>query len=422
MFFFQTMFQQVYNGITHSNTLNAVTTIAQGILLLCALFGVYEAYSRGGDARSLALVGVRFLFMGLVIAQYSTVFIAVNNAAANLANQISPNDVFATFRTEVGNWFGSLPAAGNWWKLVTGGAAALVSTIIQVIAVIVFPITMTLFSFFYSMYGAMLYVVGPLVLALYPAFGIGHLARTYMVNLLIWNCWGILYAIMSQLLSLMSAGSLTSIFNAGTFGGAFVGASQMLLLSLSAILLSLMIALIPFIAKRVVSGDVGSTMFAALAVATTATRAVGAGLSAMAGGFAGGGGPPPPNPPGPPGGGGGGASGAAASSSTAPTAPGASEGGSNGGVIAASSGSSSSPQGPASGRRQTGGGGGGGGGNPPPGRRNSGGYGSEGYPIGLGPRNVLQSGLYAMPAMVGWAVGRTARARSNRFNSSKEEA
>ena len=52
MFFFQTMFQQVYNGITHSNTLNAVTTIAQGILLLCALFGVYEAYSRGGDARS----------------------------------------------------------------------------------------------------------------------------------------------------------------------------------------------------------------------------------------------------------------------------------------------------------------------------------------------------------------------------------
>ena len=38
-------------------------------------------------------------------------------------------------------------------------------------------------AFFYSMYGAMLYVFGPLVLALYPAFGIGQLARTYMVNL-----------------------------------------------------------------------------------------------------------------------------------------------------------------------------------------------------------------------------------------------
>src|SRR6516225_8207934 len=322
MFFFQTMFQQVYNGITHSNTLNAVTTIAQGILLLCALFGVYEAYSRGGDARSLALVGVRFLFMGLVIAQYSTVFIAVNNAAANLANQISPNDVFATFRTEVGNWFGSLPAAGNWWKLVTGGTAAFVSTIIQVIAVIVFPITMTLFSFFYSMYGAMLYVVGPLVLALYPAFGIGQFARTYMVNLLIWNAWGILYAVMSQLLSLMSAGSLQSIFSSGTFGGFFVGASQQLLISLSAILLSLMIALIPFIAKRVVSGDVGSTMMTVIGAATTAMAAVGAGMAAMGGAMAGGGGPPPPDPPGGGGGGGGGGAagggtgGAAASSST----------------------------------------------------------------------------------------------------------
>jgi len=268
----------------------------------------------------------------------------------------------------------------------------------------------------------MLYVVGPLVLALYPAFGIGQIARTYMVNFLIWNAWGILYAVISQMLTLLSAGSLSSILSQGSVGGLFSGASAALLISLTSILFSLMIALIPFIAKRVVSGDVGSTMLAALAVATGATRDVGAGLSAMAGGFAGGGGPQPPNPPGPPGGGGGGASGAAASSSTAPTAPGASEGGSNGGVIAASSGSSSSPQGPASGRRQTGGGGGGGGGNPPPGRRNSGGYGSEGYPIGLGPRNVLQSGLYAMPAMVGWAVGRTARAISNRFNSSKEEA
>jgi hypothetical protein len=89
-------------------------------------------------------------------------------------------------------------------------------------------------------------------------------------------------------------------------------------------------------------------------------------------------------------------------------------------VNAGSSGSSSSPQGPVSGPRQTVSGGGGGGGNPPPDRGNSRGHGSGGYPIGLGPRNVLQSGLYAMPSMVGWAIGRTARAISNR--SSKEEA
>ena len=67
MFYFQTMFQQVYNGITGSAVLPAVQQIAEAILLLAALFAVYEAYAKGGDARTLALAGVRYLIMGLLI-------------------------------------------------------------------------------------------------------------------------------------------------------------------------------------------------------------------------------------------------------------------------------------------------------------------------------------------------------------------
>ena len=65
MFYFQTMFQQVYNGITGSAVLPAVQQIAEAILLLAALFAVYEAYAKGGDARTLALAGVRYLIHGL---------------------------------------------------------------------------------------------------------------------------------------------------------------------------------------------------------------------------------------------------------------------------------------------------------------------------------------------------------------------
>src|SRR5215471_3484960 len=216
MFYFQSMFQTVLSGINGSQTLNTVTNIAQGILLLCALFAVYEAYSRGGDARSLAVAGVRFLLMGLVLTQYQTVFSAVNNAANSLANQIAPTDVFTNYKNQVASYWGSLTGGGSatWLNTVIGGLAGALSVIFQVIAAILFPITYALFSFFYSMYGAMLYVVGPMVLALYPAFGIGQLARTYMVNLLIWNAWGILYAVLSRLLTDMSAGSLTNILNA----------------------------------------------------------------------------------------------------------------------------------------------------------------------------------------------------------------
>jgi hypothetical protein len=102
-----------------------------------------------------------------------------------------------------------------------------------------------------------------------------------MVNLLVWNAWGIVYAIISQLLTIMSANNLNSIFTAQSFGGAFQGASQMLLISLSSILLSIMILLIPFIAKRVVSGDVGSTMLTVVGVAAAAVRAATSGWSAI---------------------------------------------------------------------------------------------------------------------------------------------
>jgi hypothetical protein len=107
-----------------------------------------------------------------------------------------------------------------------------------------------------------------------------------MVNLLVWNAWGIIYAIISQLLTIMSANNLNSIFTSQSFGGAFQGASQMLLISLSSILLSIMILLIPFIAKRVVSGDVGSTMLAVVGVAAGAVQAAVAGWAGMQGGAA----------------------------------------------------------------------------------------------------------------------------------------
>ena len=352
MFFFQTMFQQVYNGITGSSTLSTVQTIAEGILLLSMLFGMYEAWARGGDVRAIALTGVRYLLMGLVLSQYATVFLSVNNAFNGVAQTISPNDVATNWRTQFGAYLSSMTGGGwsAWYNLIPGGVAGVFSLLFQAIAVIIFPITYVLFSFFYSMYGAVIYVCGPLVLALFPALGVGQMARTYMVNLLVWNSWGIIYAVMSQLLTIMSAGSLTSVLASQSFGGAWVGASQMMLISLSSILLSLMIALIPFIARRVVSGDLGSTMFAALSVAGAAVQTAGVAIAGFASGLKGGGG----DEGGGGGGGGGGSNPAAKDSNKAPKPPDSpgdkgsdgNAGGSGGGET-----SDKAPKGPADGGR-----------------------------------------------------------------------
>jgi hypothetical protein len=279
MFYFQTMFQNVYASINQGNYMGIIVSFAEAILLLCTLFAVYEAWARGGDVRALGLASVRYLAMGLVITQYSSVFVAVNNGFVNVAQLIQPSDVMSGFRAQVAGYLNSLNGVSAWWQLIPGGISAGVSLVFQIVALVIFPITYAIFSFFYSMYGAVLYVCGPLVLALYPSFGIGQLARTYMVNLMVWNSWGIIYAIFSQLLTGIGANNLDNVLTAQSFGGLFQGASQMLLIALSGILMSLMIALIPFIAKRVVSGDLGSTMFAVLGAAATAFGAAAVGAA-----------------------------------------------------------------------------------------------------------------------------------------------
>ena len=410
MFYFQTMFQQVYNGITGSGVLPAVQQIAEAILLLAALFAVYEAYAKGGDARTLALAGVRYLIMGLLISQYPNIFININNAFANVAQAIAPTDVWTNFRNQVQGYMSANNGQGAWWNWVVGGVAGAFSLIFQAIAVLVFPISYAIFSFFYSMYGAVLYVVGPLVLALYPALGVGQLARTFMVNLMVWNAWGIVYAIISQLLTIMSANSLNSIFTSQSFGGAFQGASQMLLISLSSILLSIMILLIPFIAKRVVSGDIGSTMLTVAGVAAAAAQTAIAGWAGMQAGAAGG------AAGGSDDGGGGGGGSSASSHSPSPPSDGSNP--SVGGEAAASGSAPSAPSGAVSADAGAAGGGAVAAAESRPPKDSSTAQGpSQGRPGHFGHYNI--------PHAIGWTVGTwagaTRRTVSSAVSSSERE-
>lgn len=261
MFYFQQMFQTALDGIDAGPTMGAVTNVANSILLLAALFAVYEAYARGGDARAMGIAAVKFLLLGLVVSNYSSIFRNVNGAFNQVAQAIAPNDVLSSWFDQVYNYFQGAGGA-DFFNLVVSSIVALVSLLVQLIAVIIFPVTYAIFTLLYAFYGSILYVCGPLVLALYPAFGIGQLARSYLVNLLIFEAWGIIYAVFSVLLTLINAQSMAAVFGSGSIGGWFVGASQALLMSLASILFSLLIALIPFLARRVVSGEIGTTMLA----------------------------------------------------------------------------------------------------------------------------------------------------------------
>jgi hypothetical protein len=146
------------------------------------------------------------------------------------------------------------------WGLITGALSGVLESLLLLIGYILFPITYAIFSLLYALYGSILYVVGPFVLALYPAFGFGQLAKTYLVNLMIFNAWGLLYSVFGALMAAINMNTVNGVLNSGNFVGAFNGVTGSLLLGLASILLSLCMVLIPFLAKRIVEGDVGQTM------------------------------------------------------------------------------------------------------------------------------------------------------------------
>jgi hypothetical protein len=302
-FYFEQLLRTGLNGIDQQGISAAVLQIAGVILILSLLWSVYEAYSNGGDVRLLGVAAVKYLVLGLVFLNYQSAFRAVNTmfngVADGIYNLSGGVDVIKAWGNSLSqawqtnpNWFSSL------WNLVTGGISAIVAGLITLIGYLILPFTYTLFTLFYALYGSILYVVGPFVLALIPSRGLGQLGRTYFVNMMIFQCWGLLYAIFQ---ALMSALQITDPmqFN-GSFLQAFVGSSQVIVMSVASLLLSIMIALIPFIASRIVRGDIGSTLMTVISGAITA-GAVASGLAFTGGGgLAAGRAAPSGGPPSPP--------------------------------------------------------------------------------------------------------------------------
>jgi hypothetical protein len=100
---------------------------------------------------------------------------------------------------------------------------------------------------------------------------------------MIWNAWGILYAVFGALITAIQVNQVNNILGNG-FLGFLKGAGDSIILGLVSIFYALAIALIPFIAKRIISGDVGSTAFALVRAGGVAAGAALAGVSGFAAG------------------------------------------------------------------------------------------------------------------------------------------
>jgi hypothetical protein len=328
VFYFQQLLNTALGGIDATSIIATVRGIAFAILLISFLIGLYQAALRGGDLQALAVTAIKYLIVALIIANWSTVFRDLNssfNAVANsIGNSSSAGDMFMNWLTQLQQQAQNNPNL-SFWDLVSGDTAGVITVGLLLIAYILYALAIIVFCFFYTLFGAVLYVMGPLVLALIPIAGVGQLGRAYAVNLMIWNAWGILYAVFGALITAIHFNQVSDVMGNG-FLGFLRGVPDSWILGLVSIFYALAIALIPLIAKRIISGDVGSATFALVRAGTVAAGAALAGASGLSAGASAGS-----------------ASGASAGAGGGTAAAGAGAGGGSSAVASAASGSMPPP-------------------------------------------------------------------------------
>ena len=263
-FYFEQVLQTALNGIDR-NVTGPVLQLAGVILILSLLYAVYEAYSNGGDVRALGIAGIKYLVLGLVFLNYQQAFRSVNGMFNSVADFIYNTNGIGDV---IQNWLNALSAyigqqgLSSFWTLVTGAISGLLDVLLILVGLVILPVSYTLFTLAYALYGSILYLVGPFVLALWPSRAMGQLARTYFVNLMIFQSWGLLYAILQVLITALQMNSIDAVLGGNGVLNAFVGSSQMILLGAVSVLFAIAIALIPFLASRLVRGEVGNTVSA----------------------------------------------------------------------------------------------------------------------------------------------------------------
>jgi hypothetical protein len=285
---FERFLTQAVSGIDSTGITSGMQNVAYVVLVVGFLWQVYQSALHGGDVRGLGTSLIKYVVTAVVVMNYGTVFTTINQGFVNAGNWVSNASGGNVFE----NWANDLQTQYNqagfqqMWGLITGSIAGLIDGILIIVAYILYPIVVVIFGFFYIFYGSILYIFGPIVIALMPLGGANRLAKSYVENIFVWNAWPILYGGFGALITAVQMGQVGQMLNQNDFLGGLGNLEGSFLIGIVSIVYSLAIAVIPFIAKRIVSGDVGSTAVAMVGTAVTALTAGAAGIEGAVAGVA----------------------------------------------------------------------------------------------------------------------------------------
>src|SRR5215471_15097387 len=147
MFYFQQLLNQGLAGIDRTSMIPAVVGIAYTILLIGFLIGLYQAAMRGGDVQSLAITGIKYLVIAIILANWSTVFHEVNDSFNQIAQFIDSSsgagDMFLSWFDQLKDQFSNngiaaiLPSISASFAAIATALMVLLAYLIYALAVVV---------------------------------------------------------------------------------------------------------------------------------------------------------------------------------------------------------------------------------------------------------------------------------------------
>ena len=287
---FERFLTQAVAGIDSTSITAGMQKVAYVVLLVGFLWQVYQSALHGGDVRGLGTNLIKYVVTAVVVMNYHSVFTTINQGFVTAGNWIGSasgsGNLFDNWKADIQTQF-SQAGVQQLWGLITGSIAGLLDAILIIVAYLLYPIVIVIFGFFYISYGSILYIFGPIVIALMPLGATNRLAKSYIENVFIWNAWPVLYGGFGALLSAVQMGQVGQMLSQNSFLGGLGNIEGSFLIGIASIIFSLAIAIIPFIAKRIVTGDVGSTAGAMIGAAVTAMTLGAAAVEGAAVGLAG---------------------------------------------------------------------------------------------------------------------------------------
>ncbi len=294
---FESFLTNAVTGIQSAGVISGMLKVSYTILLVGFLWELYQSAMNGGDVRGLGRNAVKYIATALIVQAWPAVFTSVNHAFVSagswMTGQGGVGNVLDTWMAGLKTEFQN-DGVIHTWNVITGDIAGLLDAAIVIVAYMVYPIVSIIFGFFYMLMGSILFVTGPIVIALLPLGATNRIAKTFIENVFIWNAWPLLYGALGLLITATHIGDMAATLGNQSFLGALNGLEGSILVGIMSLVYSLAIAVIPFMAKAIVQGEAGAVVGQMLSAATTAVSAgvgaaagVGAGLAAAKGGGAG---------------------------------------------------------------------------------------------------------------------------------------